>query len=274
MKFKVKLQQNYNINPNKTIPVLDSKSISAPFLPASAAMVMKLEGDWPKEAKMASGHPTSAHTATPFSIRAILMQESSSAHHPDFHHQHNVQESHPHHKLNSRRGESDRFSTEKRRLSAILINNHSHSHHSHGTDLMMAPESSLDGRVSALCDTTTSSDENEDDQLEVDIEEEDDIELEDDVENEDELQEGELMEDGGSGVMDLSDLGRSNVSSSSSGHSPKIEQNNNNKSSGDKASEGTVAKDGKSEKESKDGKEEKAKKHEKVSKYAFYRILK
>lgn len=231
-----------------TFAELDSKSGHQPSsLPSAAAMVMKLEvGDWPKEAKMASG-TTSGPTMAPFSIRALLQESSAHHHHQDLD------------KLSGRRdsggGESRENITNhnnhnKRRLSALM------SHH-HQTDLMMAPSppptSTLEvvgSRISALCDTTTSSDENEDDQLEVDIEDDDDIDLEDENEHEE-----------GEGVMDLSDLGSRNVSSSSSTDSPKQnneQNNNNNNSTGDDK----VEKEGKDGKESKDG-DDKKKKHEK-----------
>ncbi|CAG7819818.1 unnamed protein product, partial [Allacma fusca] len=94
-------------------------------------MVMKLEGDWPSEAKMASS------TAPPFSIRALLMQETARA----------------------LPLSPDVEDTE------VLDKSH---HHTSGKLCASSPlamtKATLADRISALCDTTTSSDENENDE--------------------------------------------------------------------------------------------------------------
>jgi len=116
-------------------------------------MVMKLEGDWPSVAKMAST------TVPPFSIRALLMQETRS--------------------MSQGMAEDQEMEDPCAR----------------------GPKGSE--RISALCDTTTSSDENEAD-----------IDVDDDMMDEDDEEE---MEHHHHHVIDLSDLGsRNNVSSSSS----------------------------------------------------------
>jgi len=214
------------------------------ILPSATAMVMKLEGDWPKEAKMASS------TVPPFSIRALLMQES--------HQLPSAQES-----LMGRekvRGDNTSNVGHKRRHSKntdILLSSTSPTSTSEKICSIMSHD-----RISALCDTTTSSDENDEqihDDVDIDIEEDDDIDMDEEEEHDE-------------GVIDLSDIGSRNVSSSSSAdpnlESLRDEQNNNesskaeheNEDSNSKGGDNIVSKDLKeSAKESKDEK----KKHEK-----------
>jgi forkhead box protein G len=148
-------------------------------------MVMKLEGVgvgdfWPKEAKMAN----SAGSVPPFSIRALLSQGAAQLE-----------------SLKNKSGDkkSPKISDSKEKTE-ILANGKRNE------------------RISALCDTTTSSDE-----VDVDIEEEDD-DLEEEMEEMLEEEEDEVV-DMEESVIDLSDT--RNVSSSSSEHN----NNNNNESS-------------------------------------------
>ena len=137
-------------------------SVHFEILTKSFEMVMKLEGDWPSEAKMASS------TVPPFSIRAILMQESARAL-----------------PLSSEGVEPDLEDTQKLCVSNGGIK--------------------VSERISALCDTTTSSDENDEDlNADIDVTDEDDE---------------DIIED--HGVIDLSDIGSRNVSSSSSNNNTR-----------------------------------------------------
>ena len=185
-------------------------------------MVMKLEGDWPTEAKMAST------TVPPFSIRALLMQETH------------------------------------RSLTLVPSAEDHHRHESEDQE-MSDPchrNSKVAERISALCDTTTSSDENEAD-----------IDVDDDLMDEEE--EDEMMDHHhhhhGDDVIDLSDLGsRNNVSSSSSDRkspsdssslpndSPtKSNSNSANKSHKDGKSSETIGSDSTNKGGSEKGKNEK-----------------
>lgn len=214
---------------------------------------MKLEGDWPTEAKMASS------TVPPFSIRALLMQDSKEmpsaaedsmllAHH--HHHEHH------HHRILGGGGKGTSNSKMNSMLSPPLHHHHRHLHlRNHNPAKLISSSSTLTApastttphnistgnsqmmreRISALCDTTTSSDEAECPDVEVDIE--DDID-EDAVCGEEDMEMGmmeeEVTEDDDEehnidqgGVIDLSDIGSRNVSSSSSDRKSSLEQNNN-----------------------------------------------
>jgi len=170
---------------------------------------MKLEGECPTEAKMASS------TVPPFSIRALLMQESAprpimgSSPPPD-----SDEDSLPNNNNNSN------SATAKLLLNSMIRNrstskNHLHRHH-HSSNEM-----------SNLCDTTMSSDENEDELRHHSnlMDEDEDIEVDDEEEDEDE-------NPSGLDAIDLSDS--RNVSSSCGKEEEKVESKCNSDTECDK----------------------------------------
>ncbi|ODM86928.1 Fork head domain transcription factor slp2 [Orchesella cincta] len=212
------------------------------------------------------------------SRRPMLM-----AHH---HHHH-----HHHHLLGVNKGKGNNNNNNSNKLNSIMSPPLHHHHHHHHRQLHKMISSSTPApastttpntseRISALCDTTTSSDEAEcAEDVEVDIEDEDeDVVDEEDMEMVDDGEELDDEEESGvdQGVIDLSDIGSRNVSSSSSDPDSNKEQNNNGDKTSDNKSDAEddkeasskssgANKEGASDKKEKDGGSSKSEKvkHEK-----------